>query len=225
MKTLLETLNTELYTVLLEELQSVWKKTRETVTIQDKIKNFCTSMKGQKISLDNKQELRKVFKEFISKFTFGNDAQNRTVLKKYGLATEEGFRKFILGSHNELEENKCYIDWVKQWDETEAEKEYKKAKENGEIPSTVEDDDADDRDLVIYDRWDPHTHAVYAFSGKRGKGTDHQVNLIRMDFKYEFGVKYYDCYPILAKNYYGHEDELKKRAELQLGYDDPNEFK
>ena len=42
MKTLLETLNTELYTVLLEELQSVWKKTRETVTIQDKIKNFCT---------------------------------------------------------------------------------------------------------------------------------------------------------------------------------------
>ena len=23
----------------------------------------------------------------------------------------------------------------------------------------------------------------------------------------------------------GHEEELKKRAELQLGYDDPNEFK
>lgn len=225
MKSIIERLNKSLYSILLEEKESVWKKTKETIVIQDKIKNFCVSMKGKKVSLDNKQELRKIFKEFISKFTFGNDAQNRIVLKKYGLATEEGFRKFILGSHNELEQNKCYIDWVKQWDESEAEKEYKKAKENGDIPSTIDDDDAEDRDLVIYDRWNPETHNVYGFNGKRGKSTDHQVNLLRMDFKYDSGTKYYDCYPILAKNYYGHEDELKKRAELQLGYDDPNEFK
>lgn len=226
MKNLTEFINETLYDVaLLEDIQSVWKKTKETVQIQDTIKNFCVSMKGQKFSLDNKSELRKVFKIFISKFGFGTDTQNRTILSKYGLATENGFRKFILGNHDELEKNKCYIDWVKQWDETEIEKEYKKAKENGEIPDLVNDDDAEDRDLVIYDRWDPHTHAVYSFVGKRGKSTDHQVNMIRMDFKYEYGVKYYDCYPILAKNYYGHEDELKKRAELQLGYDDPNEFK
>lgn len=226
MKSLVESINDNLYSVVLEELQSVYdKKTRETIVIQDKIKSFCATMKNKKVSLDNKQELRKTFKEFISSFSFGNDAQNRTALKKYGLATEEGFRKFILGSHDKLTDAGCYVDWVKQWDETTIEKEYKKAKENGEIPITVEDDDAEDRDLVIYDRWDPSTHAVYSFSGKRGKGTDHQVNMIRMDFKYEYGVKYYDCYPILAKNYYGHEDELKKRAELQLGYDDPNEFK
>lgn len=228
MKSLTEKLQEAMYTVILEELQSVWKKTakniKETVAIQDKIKEFCLGMKGKKVSLHNKSELRKAFKEFMSKMPFGNATQNREVLKKYGLATEEGFARFILGSHDELEKDGCYIDWVKQWDESAIEKEYKKAKENGEIV-TKDDDEVEDRDLVIYDRWDPATHAVYEFIGKRGKSTDHQVNMCRVDFKYEYGVKYYDCYPILAKNYYGHEEELKKRAEMQIGYDDPNEFK
>ena len=79
--------------------------------------------------------------------------------------------------------------------------------------------------MVIYDRWNPEEHIVKPFRGKRGKSTDHEVNMIRMDFKHEFGVKYYDCYPILFKNYEGHIEERKKRAEYQLGYDDPNEFK
>lgn len=231
MKSISESLLNAMYDVtILEELESVWKRTAknavETARIQDKFKKICDhDLKGQKISLDNKQELRKLYKLFLENIPFGNDTQKREVLKRFGLATEEGFRKWVLGSHDEMEKLGINTDWVKQWDESEAEKQYKKAKDAGEIPATISDDDADDRDLVIYDRWNPSTHAVYSFKGKRGKGTDRQVNLIRMDFKYEYDVKYYDCYPILAKNYYGHEEELKKRAEYQQGYDDPNEFK
>ena len=51
-----------------------------------------------------------------------------------------------------------------------------------------------------------------------------ELNDKRMDFGYNHDVKYYDCYPILTKNYFGHEQELVDRANSQIGYDDPNEF-
>lgn len=216
--------------IVLENLESVWKRTAknavETARIQDKFKDLCNKdLEGKKVSLDNKAELRKLYKSFLEKIPFGSETQKREVLKRFGLATEEGFRLWVLGSHDEMEEHGINVDWVAQWDETALEKEYKKAKEEGKIPPAKNDDEAEDRDIVIYDRWNPATHTVRSFTGKRGKSTEHDINMIRVDFKNEYGVKYYDCYPILAKNYFGHEDELKKRAELQLGYDDPNEFK
>ena len=78
--------------------------------------------------------------------------------------------------------------------------------------------------MIVYDRWNPETFEVFTFTGKRSKNNEKQVNMFRMDFHYDYDVKYYDCYPILAKNYFGREEELKKRAEEQLGYEDPNEF-
>lgn len=230
MKSLTEKLHEAMYSVILEELQSVWKGTpnnaKETIEIKDKIKEFCAGMVGKKkISLHNKQKVQKTFNAFIDKMPFGDRTRNLNILKKYGLATEEGFARFILGSHDELKKDGCYIDWVEQWDLSKAEKAYKKAKEAGEIPDPISDDEADERDLVIYDRWNPANHEVYPFKGKRGKGTDQQVNQLRVDFRYKTGVEYYDCYPILWKNYLGKEEELKRRAEMQIGYDDPNEFK
>lgn len=211
--------------ILEAEAESLWKQSKEASEIRYKLKNYFVSLKGKKYSLGNQTELRKIFKDFINTLTFGNYTSNLTAVKKYGIATESGFAKFILDNHDNFIENKFYIDWVKQWDESEIEKEYKKWKESNKYVASISDEDAEERDLVIYDRWNPEEHIVKPFRGKRGKSTDHEVNMIRMDFKHEFGVKYYDCYPILFKNYEGHIEELKKRAEYQLGYDDPNEFK
>lgn len=211
--------------ILEADAESLWKQSREASEIMYKLKNYFTSLKGKKYSLGNKTELRNVFKEFVNTLTFGDYTKNLSTIKKYGIATEQGFAKFILANHDEFVKNKFYIDWVKQWDESEIEKEYKKWKESNNYVASINDEDAEERDLVIYDRWNPEDHIVKPFRGKRGKSTDHEVNMLRMDFKHEFGVKYYDCYPILFKNYEGHIEELKKRAEYQLGYDDPKEFK
>lgn len=237
MQTLQERLFDNLFAPIYEELDSVFKRTaknaEETGKILDKLQALGVSLKGEKISLDNKIELRKLFKKFINSLSFGSDSQNRQAVKKYGLATEEGFRNFILSNHDNLEKAKIDINWVKQFDETAMEKEYKSWKNSNEYVAGVKGEDFNDdtdsgteRDLVVYDRWNPDTFMIWQnFKGKRGKSTDKFVNMCRVEFHYEYDVKYYDCYSILANHYFGHEDELKKRAELQLGYEDPNEFK
>lgn len=208
-----------------QEIKSIWSKTRNGVILQDKLKNFFKSQKN-KVSLGNKQELGKVFKAFVATLTFGNDVDNRRVLKEFGLSTEQGFKNFVYANQHEFEENKWNISWIKDFDLTEQEKAYKKAKANGEIPDgeKIENqDDIDDRELVIYDRYDPETALVYPFKGKRGKDTDHYVNMCRVDFHYEIGTKYYDCYSCLAQYYFSHSpEELKKEPQFDI---DPNEFK
>ena len=204
-------------------------KDSEALEVLTNIKRFCEEMKDKKISLDNQSELRTAFNKFMDKSTWPKSMVYK-IYKTYGLATEQGFRGFFLSNHDKLEKQKVNLDWIKQFDLTEIEKQYKAYKESdkyvqGIKGEDVNSDDVDERDLVVYDRWNPDTFEVFPFKGKRGKGTDQQVNMFRMDFHYDYDVKYYDCYPILSKNYFGHEEELKKRAESQLGYDDPNEFK
>lgn len=207
-----------------QEIKSVWAKTRNSILLQDKIKNFFKCQKD-KVSLANKQELGKLFKSFASTLTFGSDIENRRILKEFGLSTEQGFKNFIYANQHEFEEKKWNTDWIKDFDLTEQEKAYKKAKENGEIPDgeTFDDNDnIDDRELIIYDRYDPNIALVYSFKGKRGKDTNHYVNMCRVDFHYETDTKYYDCYSCLAKYYFSHSiEELKKDPQFDI---DPNEI-
>lgn len=201
-------------------IRSIWASKLEAKQLQDKLKSFLRHQK-EKVSLGNKEELRKVFKAFVGTLTFGTQMKNLQVLKEYGMATEIGFKNVILSNQKEFEDRKWNTACIKDFDLTELQKAYKKYKESpeyiqGENVDNFDSDEVDDRDLIIYDRYNPDTAAVYSFKGKRGKSTDHQVNMIRMDFHYEFDVKYYDCYAILAKNYFGHEEELKKRAQDAL---------
>lgn len=215
--------------ILEQQLENLWdalkKVNKDAIDVFNAIFKLCEELKEKKFSLDNSTEKQKVFNIFVNKCFAGRDRNFAIPLaKKFGLSTEDGLRRFILSSHDDLVNRKCNISWVKQWDESAAEKEYKKAKENGEIPDSINDEEAQERDIVIYDRWNPENHAIKQFTGKRGKATDHFINMLRMDFKHESGTKYYDCYVMLWKNYNGKVEELKKRAELQQGYDDPNEF-
>lgn len=203
-------------------------KDKEAAEVLNNIRKFCESMEGQKVSLNDKNKLKTVFNKFISKSTWPENMV-RKIYKQYGLAHVEGFRGFFLSNHDKLEKFKIYIDWITQFDLPEIEKQYQAYKKSndyvqGRRGEDVDPEEVEERDLVVYDRWDPETFEVFPFKGKRSKNNEKQVNMFRMDFHYDYDVKYYDCYPILAKNYFGCEEELKKRAELQLGYDDPNEF-
>lgn len=197
------------------EPRSIWAGKAEAKIIQDKLQIF---LKGQKtkVSLTNKSELGKFFKAFVATLTFGNTVKNLQVLKEYGMGSEQGFASVVLGNQKEFEEKKWDTSCIKNFDLSQIEKEYKKAKDNDEIPDSIDLDDADERDIVIYDRWDPEHCVCKPFKGKRGKQSDHQINMLRMDFHYEEGVKYYDCYPILVQNYVDHLEEIKKRAELGI---------
>ena len=237
MKKLVEFLNEALMINEENEVKgTLWNiKTKEASDIRYKMKEFFQTSQeslqpdkktGKKKSMENITDVRTVYKGMISYCNMGDGEEKfRAKLRKYGLSSEEGFKNFIMGCGHEFEENKWNMKWCLQYDLTAMEAEYKRAKNAGEIPDNIDDDEAKERDLVIYDRWNPETHIIKPFKGKRNKSTEHEVNNIRMDFHYEYDVKYYDCYPILWKNYDGRIEELKKRAEEQIGYEDPNEFK
>ena len=70
--------------------------------------------------------------------------------------------------------------------------------------------------LFDHDRGNAEVAEEFDIVGKRGKSTEHHVNMCRVEFGKDNDVKYYDCYPILAKNYFGHLDEIKKRAQLGI---------
>ena len=213
---------------LMFEGKDIWSLPIESKAEMVKIldKTFQELQDDRIYSLDNKEDCKKIYAKFKEKCArLGTTKMIADKLAAIGIKDDKSFRRFILSNHDKFEKYHFKIDWVMQWNETEAEKKYKEWKNSKDYVEAIDDDSADERDLVIYDRWDPETHDVYPFKGKRGKGTDHQVNMLRLEFHYDNDVKYYDCYPILSKNYYGHVEELKKRAQSQLGYDDPNEFK
>ncbi len=174
-------------------------------------------------SLDNKEDRGVIYRKLMA-VSGANDIQLLKDRINSYFNSEDGFAQFIINNHDEFVKKHFNLDWCLQWNETEAEKKYKAWKESKNYIESIDDEAAEERDLVIYDRWNPETHITKQFYGKRGKKTDHQVNMCRMDFHYEYNVKYYDCYPILAKNYFGNIEKLKQRAEYQLGIDDPNEF-
>jgi len=227
MKSLKQFIN-ESYQINEAATLDVFGPEKEAKEVLNNIRTFCTGMKGEKFSLDNSNKLKTLFNKFIGRSSWPPSMVHK-IYRNYGLATQEGFRGFFLSNHDKLKKNNIYIDWITQFDLPEIEKQYQTYKNSsdytpGRKGEDIDPEEVEERDLVVYDRWNPDTFEVFAFTGKRSKTNEKQVNMFRMDFHYDYDVKYYDCYPILAKNYFGHEEELKKRAESQLAYDNPNDF-
>lgn len=181
------------------------------------------SNKENVYSLENQTDMSKFYKEFIEKVfgAFGYQ-QNKTIQKahEYGFDGPNDLRRFIITNAEKLHEKNFKLNFINQYNLKGIEKEYKEWENSKDYVDSVKDDNYDeDRVLVIYNRWDPEQFDVYPFKGKRGKQTDHQVNMLKMKFHYDNDVKYYECYPILGKNYFKNLNEIKKRAQEQLGYD------
>lgn len=212
---------------LIMEGKDIWslpaKDKAEMVNILDS--TFQELQSDRIYSLDNQSDCDKIYAKFKEQCKrLGTPKMIANKLAAIGIKDARTFRGFILSNHDKFEKYHFKIDWVMQWNETEAEKQFKKWKDSNDYVDAIDDESAKERYLVVYDRWDPEHHEVYPFVGKRGKHTDHQVNMLRFKFHYDEDVKYYDCYSILFKNYIGHIDDIKKRAQDQLGYEDPNEF-
>lgn len=207
-------------------VKSFWKKTIQDAeiicTLQSKFKDFC--MKAPKMSMTNSEERRKAFVKFRDSLPFGGTTYAIDILKRYGIGEEIAFGNFILSSHDEMEKAGCNTKWVKNWDESAAEKEYRRAKAAGEIPGMIPDSEVKERDIIIYDRYNPDNHAAFPFTGSRGKKTDKFVNDLRMDFKFNNPqgdyVKFWDCYSMLAKNFIKNEEKIKERASQYFVTDD-----
>ena len=182
-----------------QEVKSLWASKREAKEIQDKLQHFFVEYRD-KVSLTNKSELGKFFKAFVEKLPYGNRMRNLTILKQYGMGTEQGFASVILGNKDEFDKRKWNTSCIKNFDLTAIEREHQKWKNSDDYVAGSKVEDAEEFDIV----------------GKRGKSTEHHVNMCRVEFGKDNDVKYYDCYPILAKNYFGHLDEIKKRAQLGI---------
>ena len=227
MKSLKQFIN-ESYLINEAAILDVFRPEKEAKEVLNNIRTFCASMKGEKFSLDNSNKLKSLFNKFIERSSWPKSMVYK-IYRNYGLATPEGFRGFFLSNHDKLEKNNIYIDWITQFDLSEIEKQYQEYKKSsnyikGRKGEDIDPEEIEERDIIVYDRWNPDTFEVFQFTGKRTKNNEKQINMFKMDFHYDYGVKYFDCYPILSKNYFGHEDELKKRAESQMGYDNLNEL-
>lgn len=168
--------------------------------------NFCKKDK----SLQNKTDLKMIFASFLkwTKDKFGGNTNE--ILRKVECDTAAGFVKYVYDNAEGIDSQNGMLDKFKDFQLSKTEVEYKKyKKEHEEEFEAVDDENAEERDLVIYDRYDPATHKIYGFHGKRGKATDHQVNMFRVDFHYETGTKYYNCYSCLYSYYIEHKKDLE----------------
>ena len=207
--------------------RTIWASKTEAFKIQDALKLTFKQLQNEKYSTMNKQELKKLYKKFMDniKGTFGGEAEARKALKEYSMSTESGFGAVIRSNQKEFEEKGFKTDCIKDFDMNANEAAYKKEmyyfcsrkinKDNYE--------DYEGRTIIVYDRYDPSTYVGYEFSGKRGsKGAEHMINMARMDFKYEYKVKYYDCYTCLPDYFFTHD---KANLSGNMQDIDPNEFK
>lgn len=212
--------------------RDIWAKKTEAFKIQDALSTTFRQLQleDKKYSTMNKQELKKLYKKFIDniKVTFGNEVEARKALKEYSMSTEAGFGAVIRSNQQQFETYKFNTSCIKDFDMKANEAAYKKAKESGELPDKVDvskDDykDYEGRTIIVYNKNEPSTYQGYEFSGKRGsKGAEHMINMARMDFKYEYGVTYYNCYTCLPDYFFTHD---KANLSGNMQDIDPNEFK
>lgn len=193
-------------------------KAQDAANIEDAIKNFLNTT-SKRYSFENKSDLDQLFKDFCKKSKIDNK-----LLKEFGIIDGKSIAKLITSHKEELEKDGWKFNAIKSFDETEQQKKYKAWKKSddyveGKKFNKADYKDADEeeleRTLVVYDANDPgndETTIEYDFYGKVGKDTSHQINMIKVDWHYGTGLKYYDARPILLSNYLKKSDaELAKR--------------
>lgn len=232
MKKLIEYINEALEKVNL--LKPGAKNAQEAISLIDAIRDYLKGLKEQ-FSLTNKQDAIKLFNGFkkdrpitvlMNKY--------RDILSKFDIDTPDKFVKFLYNNGETLLDKDGKYKWegqvtnILQFNPSKLESDYKEwLKSKDKVDGHKYDDedfdpDTVERTIVVYDRKDgrnPETTLEYPFKGMRGKQTDHQVNMIRVDWCYKCGFKlnqkYFDAYVKLKDNY--EKDGPAK-------YDEPFEF-
>ena len=212
MKSLVEYINENLH---INEALILFKPSAKTAKnaadIEDAMKGFLQNT-NKRYSFENKSDLDQLFKDFCN-FAKKHYAIDNKVLKEFNVIEGKSIAKLITSNKEELEKAGWKFDAIKSFDETEQQKKYKAWKNSDDyvegkkfVKRELKDADEEEleRTLVVYDVNDPannETTIEYDFYGKVGKDTSHQINMIKVDWKYSTGLKYYDARPILLSNY------------------------
>lgn len=223
MKTLQEYINEAL--VSKSGTKHLFKITKDNAKnvglIEDKLSAFFKHSK-KRYSFTNKTDLKQMFDDFVS-----YSGISRSTLKEFGLISGAAIADLITKQHDELVNDGWDFRSIKTFDETEREREYKKWKNSDDYvegkklrdEKELSDEPEDElkRTLVVYNAdWpgNPDTTLEYDFYGKRGKSTDHQVNMIRVDYHYRTGINYYKANAELLSNYLKKDEEALKKKEI-----------
>ena len=198
------------------------KTFKSAADIEDAVKSFLNNA-TKRYSFENKSDLDQLFKDFCN-FAKKHYAIDNKVLKEFNVIDGKSIARLITSHKEELEKDGWKFDAIKSFDESEQQKKYKAWKNSDDyvegkkfVKRELKDADEEEleRTLVVYDSNDPgndETTIEYDFYGKVGKDTSHQINMIKVDWHYETGLKYYDARPILLSNYLKKSDaELAKR--------------
>lgn len=172
-------------------------------------------------SLNNKQDMTLVYNAFKSCTQLPNLKHiDSKKLYKWNIENVDKFRAFLNENASLLLDPSGKYKWtgitkILQFNPTKLEKEHEEWRKSADYVEGHQwnkddyDPSTEERSLIIYDRRDndnPATIIEFPFKGKRGKSTDHQVNMLRVEWcrmcGYKTSEKYYDAYPKLANNFY-----------------------
>lgn len=171
------------------------------------------------VSLTNKQDAIRIYNGFLNYNGVLTQDTKKRLLKKFDLDSFTKLAGFLFTEAPTLLDPDGSYKWediknVLQYNPSKLEQDYKAWKNS---PDYVEgfkwsekdyDPNSLERTIVVYDRRDgrnPETTYGYPFTGHRGKSTQYQTNMIRVDWCYRCGFKpskkYFDAYTKLAENY------------------------
>jgi hypothetical protein len=146
-------------------------------------------------------------------------------LKEFGLKNSKDIAKLLVDNVVKLKDAVWEFDSISTLDDTELEKEYKKWCKSDDyvkgkpfrskIEKIDEPEEAEVRTIVIYDAnfpGNPDTTLEYEFVGKRNDESKHRINMMKMDWRFATGLKYFDARVCFYTYYINKsEEELRQR--------------
>lgn len=177
--------------------------------------------KTKKININDRESVKYLWERFL-----GHSMYSREELSALGLKTADNLRDALLQNADRILENwpEDAVAKIKDFNLSDTEKKYRAWKKSdkyvkgedfkGKDAYADDDKEALERVMVVYNANDPgdqSTVKTYRLEGKVGKDTQEQINMFKVDWKYETGLKYFDARPCLLSYYLKKtEDELTK---------------
>lgn len=226
MKSLKEYMILEMSLFTKDEMTDIWgKATRQVAEFVTYFEKFLNKIKKE-YSIVNKQHvgyLWNIFKKEVSSMVKSN------TLREFNCDTPENLGR-LLGNNADLINKKLGKEYIKT-NLTKTEREYRNWKDTDEyVPLSdydkndpYEDDEELGRAWCIYCNFDPGDTSLVKVFRMNGKTTDknvmHEINMHKVDWKYETGLKYFDANPCLVEHYRS-TDKESLRQEVDYLYDE-----
>lgn len=176
-----------------------------------------------KLSLSNKAHRKLLFDTVLEMMGLESSKEGRQLFREYDVWHAEDFANWLIFNSEYLESHSYNLRHIKDFDETEREREYKAWKSSDRyIPGKIYDKDdiegydreLNTRKMLVYDVNDPgkkETTLQFPLVGKVNKQNSTTITNFKMEWHKLTGLRYFDARPILEENYIKMgKDQLKK---------------